>query len=63
MATAPVHPSLSIPSPYLPSMYCLQHSDLEGRINELVDGSVEDVLMLARCAGATRDGVWMGGHV
>jgi hypothetical protein len=26
----------------------LQHCELESRINELVDGSVEDVLMLAR---------------
>ena len=26
----------------------LQHTELEARINELVDGSVEDVLMLAR---------------
>lgn len=32
-----------------------QHTELEARINELVDGSVEDVLMLARCAALPRN--------
>ena len=33
------------------SCHLPQHTELEARINELVEGSVEDVLMLARWAG------------
>lgn len=41
-------PSATADPPPLPAAPLLQHTELEARINELVDGSVEDVLMLAR---------------
>ena len=46
-------------TPHMPpgaTCHLPQHTELEARINELVEGSVEDVLMLARWVGDVRVG-------
>lgn len=64
-APAPAHlsaPTLH-PPPFLPRYLATwppQHTELEARINELVDGSVADVLMLARCVADRAGGTPAG---